>query len=62
MNKKCQHCKTDKPLAEFFGASFDGRSHEVGTSTFCKQCHADGKIQHGYGWYGDKFRTPEDMK
>ena len=59
MEKDCKHCGVKKTLAEFFSASFDGRAHEIGTSMFCKQCHAEGRIKHGYGDFGEKFKTPE---
>lgn len=60
MIKKCNHCKQEKKLTGFFNASFNSRSSEIGTSEFCKQCHAEGKIKHGYGWYGDKYKSPNE--
>jgi len=59
MQKKCQMCKLEKVLSEFFSAPFNGRASEVGVGMFCKQCHAEGRIKHGYGSFGDRFQTPE---
>lgn len=58
MEKKCGCCGKMKSLLEFFAASFGSRSAEIGTSFFCKQCHAEGRIKHGYGWYGEKYKEP----
>ena len=62
MEKKCQMCKQEKPLGEFFCADFEGRAAEARTGKFCKQCHAEGRIEHGYGWpgFGGKFATPAE--
>ena len=60
VKKKCQMCNQDKPLTEFFCADFDGRAGDVRTGKFCKQCHSEGRIEHGYGWigFGGMFSTP----
>lgn len=60
MDKRCGCCKEMKKISEFFNQSQDARAGAVGTSAYCKQCHAEGKIKHGYGWYGDKYRTPDE--
>jgi len=62
MEKVCGYCKTKKTLGDFFAPPNDGRANSVGSSAFCKQCHADGKIAHGYGWYGDKYKSPDETK
>lgn len=62
MNKTCQHCKQEKPIGDYFSQPADARANAVGTSAFCKQCHAEGKIKHGYGSYGEKYKTPDDTK
>ena len=59
MIKKCQHCKQDKPINEFFTQPVDSKASAVGTSAYCKQCHAEGKIKHGYGWYGERYQSPD---
>ena len=59
MQKRCAECKEEKPLSEFFSAPYDARAANTGTSAYCKQCHADGRIKYGYGWYGDKYQTPD---
>lgn len=46
---------------EFFTAAHDMRANEIGTSAHCKQCHNDAKVTHGYGWYGDKYKSPSDV-
>lgn len=61
MQKKCEFCKQTKPLSEYFTATYSGRVADHGTSRYCKQCHNEGKIKHGYGWYGDKYRSPDSM-
>ena len=61
MYKTCQTCKQEKTLGEFFAAPADMRANEIGTSANCKQFHADAKVPHGYGWYGDKYKTPDGM-
>ncbi len=62
LGKKCGKCGAEKPLVDFFIAPFDGRANHGKASMFCKQCHSEGKIEHGYGWpgFGDKFKTPEE--
>lgn len=62
IEKKCQMCKEDKPLGEFFCASHEGRAAETRTGKFCRQCHAEGSIKNGYGChsFGGKFATPEE--
>jgi hypothetical protein len=62
MDKTCNHCKKSKPIGEYFTAPKDGAASWQGTSEFCKQCHSEGKIKHGYGYYGDKFVSPETTK
>lgn len=62
MVKTCQNCKQEKPISEYFSQPSDARANAVGTSAFCKQCHYEGKIRHGYGWYGDKYKTPDETK
>lgn len=55
----CGMCKIEKSLDEFFQAPKDGAVSWNGTSEFCKQYHAEGKIVHGYGWHGDRYTIPE---
>ena len=62
MNKTCNHCKKPKALGEFFQPPKDAAASWQGTSEFCKQCHSEGKITHGYGWYGEKWTSPETTK
>lgn len=59
MNKKCATCKQLKPLGEFFAAPSDGSAKWSGTSEHCRQCHAEARVPHGYGAYGDKWASPE---
>ena len=59
IEKTCKNCKASKPLGEFFSQPQDARANSVGTSAFCKQCHDDGKIEHGYGWYGNRYKSPD---
>ena len=47
IEKTCKNCKASKPLGEFFSQPQDARANSVGTSAFCKQCHDEGKIEHG---------------
>lgn len=54
VSKTCTCYGKAKRLADFFFR--DG----VGAGVFCKQCHAAGKVKHGYGWYGDRYTCPED--
>ena len=61
IEKTCKHCKASKQLGEFFSQPPDARANSVGTSAFCKQCHDEGKIEHGYGWYGDRYKSPDDV-
>lgn len=59
MEKKCETCGVSKPLGEYFereGHSFQG----VKTGAHCKECHAAGLVPNGYGWYGDKYKTPAE--
>ena len=60
ITKICKHCKEQKTLGEFFSEPYGGRAAQHGTSMFCKQCHSEGKIKYGYGWYGDKHKSPDD--
>ena len=53
LDKTCACCNREKsPDGYFFREG-------VGLSAFCKKCHAAGKIKHGYGWYGDRYTSPE---
>jgi hypothetical protein len=53
LDKTCGRCHQAKsPDYYFFREG-------VGTSAFCKECHAAGKILHGYGWYGNRYISPE---
>ncbi len=62
LGKNCGMCKTEKPLGDFFLSPFDGSARQYKSSTYCKQCHDEGKVEHGYGWpgFGGKFNTPEE--
>lgn len=60
MTKTCQTCKKEKWFGEFFASPYDMRTGEVRTSAHCKQCHGEAKVPQGYGWYGDKYKTPEE--
>lgn len=60
MQKRCDHCGETKVLSEFFSPPVDSTASWKGTSQYCKSCHEAGLIPHGYGWYGDKYRTPEE--
>jgi hypothetical protein len=60
LKKTCQTCKSEKELGEFFAVSSDMQASEIRTSVHCKQCHGEAKVPHGYGWYGDKYKTPEE--
>ncbi len=62
IEKKCQTCLESKPLGEYFCSDFGGRSAETKTSKHCKLCHAEGRVEYGYGWpgFGGRFATPED--
>lgn len=60
VDKKCGECGEKKMLSEFFASPYDSAAHDVRTSAYCKQCHAEGRIKYGYGWYGDKYKTPGD--
>lgn len=63
MNKICGHCKKPKSLGNFFTAPESAAVSWDGTSAFCRQCHDDGLIKHGYGWYGkDKWTSPNDNR
>jgi len=62
MDKQCETCKTEKPLSEFFQPPQDAAASWQGTSAHCKQCHSEAKVPHGYGWYGDKWTSPETTK
>lgn len=59
MEKKCGECGNSKSLGEFFSSPFDSRAASTTVSRYCKQCHGEGRIKYGYGWYGDKYKTPE---
>ena len=61
MEKFCPSCETTKPLADFFASPDDSRAAQFGTSMYCKKCHADGKIKYGYGWWPDKWKSPDDV-
>lgn len=52
--KLCGCCGQAKSRSEFF--AIEG---VAGVSRYCQACHAAGKIKHGYGYYGDRFTTPE---
>ena len=65
--KKCGCCKTIKSDDEFFntreaqshaGEAYQESGYKVGE--YCKQCHAEGKIKYGYGWFKGKFQSPDD--
>ncbi len=62
IKKKCGECGDEKPIGEFFCAPFDGTARGTKTSRFCKQCHSEGRIKHGYGWpgFGGMFSNPEE--
>ena len=60
ITKMCKHCKEHKPLKEFFSSPYEDRAAAHGTSMYYKRCHGEGKIKYGYGWYGDKHKSPED--
>ena len=53
--------KVERPTDEGLDAGRSGavRADAHGTSTYCKQCHADAMIPYGYGWYGDRYTSPE---
>jgi hypothetical protein len=53
INKICELCKAEKSLDNFF-------THRAKVGMYCKQCHLEGKVQHGYGWYKDKWNSPSD--
>lgn len=52
--KHCGYCGRAKSHSEFF--SIEGIAS---VSRYCRDCHAAGKIKHGYGDYGDRFTSPE---
>lgn len=58
LEKECACCHERKPLGSFFSPPEGSRADAHGTSTYCKQCHADAMIPYGYGWYGDRYTSP----
>lgn len=60
MEKICKLCKTNKSLSEFLCAPSGAAVAHGGTSTYCKECHAEGSVAHGYGAYGKNYRFPGD--
>lgn len=58
MDKVCGCCKLRKPLGQFFSPPATWKADAHGTSTYCKQCHAEAKIPHGYGSFVEKYQSP----
>ncbi len=52
--KRCECCEQVKSCGEFF--AIEG---VAGVSRYCQACHAAGKIKHGYGYYGDRYQSPQ---
>lgn len=59
LGKICQNCHAQKPLSEFFTCPQGAAVSWSGTGVFCKKCHAEGLIPHGYGSYGDRYTSPD---
>ena len=58
MKKICKTCNEEKTLISFFLAPKDGAASWLGSSMHCIECHDSGLVEHGYGWYGEKYRRP----
>lgn len=65
--KRCNLCKVNKQDDDFFtnkeAQSHAGEAHQESgykIGEYCKECHSKGLVKHGYGAFGDKFKTPED--
>jgi len=60
ITKQCQTCKQAKPLGEFFSPPQGAATSWQGTGAHCKHCHKEAKVQHGYGYYGEKHTGLDD--